>query len=89
MLFPLDTPPSAYLSELKEMQTIVEGGRKWAMFMVAGGHFAGAVVRVGRAADEQQEVVQTRKRKPPKPKPGTEVLRHKTFHRYTSKPVSL
>lgn len=89
MLFPLDTPPSAYLSELKEMQAIVEGGRKWAMFMVAGGHFAGAVVRVGRVADEQDEVVQTRKKKPPKPKPETEVLKHKTFHRYTSQPVSL
>lgn len=86
MLLPLGTPPSAYLQELKEMQAIVEGGRKWAMFMVAGGHFAGAVVRVGRVADEQDEVVQTRKRKPPKPKPETEVLRHKTFHRYTSKP---
>ena len=59
------------------------------MFMVAGGHFAGAVVRVGRVADEQEEVVQARKRKPPKPKPETEVLNHKTFHRYTSKPVTL
>lgn len=89
MLFPLDTPPSAYLSELKEMQTIVEGGRRWAMFMVAGGHFAGAVVRVGRVSDGQDEVVQTKKRKPPKPKPETEVLKHKTFHRYTSKPFPL
>ncbi|KAF8557784.1 hypothetical protein OG21DRAFT_1536863 [Imleria badia] len=85
MLFPLDTPPSAYLSELKEMQAIIEGGRKWAMFMVAGGHFAGAVVRVGRIDDEQDEVVQTRKGKPPKPKPETEVLKHKTFHRYTTR----
>ena len=85
MLFPLDTPPSAYLSELKDMQTIVEDGRKWAMFMVAGGHFAGAVARVGRIIDEQDEVVQTKKRKPPKLKPQTEVLKHKTFHRYTSK----
>lgn len=84
MLLPLDTPPSAYLSELKEMQAIVEGGRKWAMFMVAGGHFAGAVVRVGRIADQQ--IPQSRKGKPPKPKPETEVLNHKTFHRYTSKP---
>ncbi|KAG8220892.1 hypothetical protein J3R82DRAFT_2392 [Butyriboletus roseoflavus] len=85
MLFPLDTPSSAYLSELKEMQAIVEGGRKWAMFMVAGGHFAGAVVRVGRVGEEQDEVVQTRKRKPPQPKPETEVLKHKTFHRYTTR----
>ena len=59
------------------------------MFMVAGGHFAGAVVRVGRIANEEEEVVQTRKRKPPKLKPETEVLKHKTFHRYTSEPVFL
>ncbi|KAF9245288.1 hypothetical protein BU15DRAFT_85621 [Melanogaster broomeanus] len=75
MLFPLDTPPSAHL-----------GGRKWALFMVAGGHFAGAVVRVSRAVAEQDDVVSTKvKRKPPKPKPETEVLSHKTFHRYTTR----
>lgn len=84
MLFPLDTPPSAYLSELKEMQAIVEGGRKWAMFMVAGGHFAGSIVRVSRPAGDDDEPGKNRKNKPPKPKPDTEVLRHKTFHRYTS-----
>ncbi|KAF8845186.1 hypothetical protein BDN67DRAFT_962128 [Paxillus ammoniavirescens] len=86
MLFPLDTPSSAYLSELKEMQTPVEGGRKWAMFMVAGGHFAGAVARVSRVVDEEEDVMATKaKRKPPKSKPETEILRHKTFHRYTTR----
>lgn len=85
MLFPLGTPTSAYLSELKELQTPVEGGRKWAMFMVAGGHFAGAIVRVSRPAEEQEAPVPVNpKKKPPKPKPETLVLRHKTFHRYTS-----
>ncbi|KAG9312931.1 hypothetical protein JVU11DRAFT_6365 [Chiua virens] len=85
VLYPLGTPSSAYLSELKKMQSIVEGGRRWAMFMVAGGHFAGAVVRVGRTTEEQEEVIQTKRRKPPKPKPETEVLKHKTFHRYTTR----
>lgn len=57
------------------------------MFMVAGGHFAGAIARVSKPedeADEEQEETGGKKRKPKKPKPDTEVLKHKTFHRYTS-----
>lgn len=88
-LFPLNTPATSQLDELKEMQGLVEGGRKWAMFMVAGGHFAGAVVRVSK---EEEEVIKEdenaagkKKKKPKKPKPDTEVLVHKTFHRYTSR----
>ncbi|KAF7370850.1 bVLRF1 domain-containing protein [Mycena sanguinolenta] len=72
---------SDYLSELKRMQT---GGRTWAMFMVAGGHFAGAIVRVSRGQEDDSEEVHTKK-KPKKPKADTEVLRHKTFHRYTTR----
>lgn len=68
---------SDHLDELKEMQQGRE--RKWALFMVAGGHFAGAVVRVSRP-DAGEEVGKTKK----KPKQDMEVLRHKTFHRYTS-----
>ncbi|KAJ6496791.1 hypothetical protein DFH09DRAFT_341711 [Mycena vulgaris] len=72
-----------YLSELKEMQT---GGRTWAMFMVAGGHFAGAIVRVSREIDDDaDEDSSQRKKKPKKPKSDTEVLKHKTFHRYTTR----
>ncbi|KAJ7918760.1 hypothetical protein B0H13DRAFT_1991605 [Mycena leptocephala] len=56
-LFNSGVHQSDYLAELKRMQT---GGRTWAMFMVAGGHFAGAI-------------------------PDTEVLNHKTFHRYTTR----
>lgn len=63
------------------MQTPVDGGRQWAMFMVAGGHFAGAVVRVSKTGQEN-EVPSNNKKK--KPVVETEVLRHKTFHRYTS-----
>ncbi|KAG6890979.1 hypothetical protein C0992_011738 [Termitomyces sp. T32_za158] len=36
---------SKYLDELRQMQDGPEEGRQWAMFMVAGGHFAGAIVR--------------------------------------------
>jgi hypothetical protein len=53
--------------------------------MIAGGHFAGAVVRVSRAQDDDSgDDEKTRKRKQKKPKPETEVVLHKTFHRYTS-----
>lgn len=62
-----------------------ESGRKWALFMTAGGHFAGAVVRVSRPdGEERDEGGLTKKGKPKKPKPDAEVLLHKTFHRYTS-----
>jgi hypothetical protein len=69
------------------MQQVVNDGRKWAMFMVAGGHFAGAVVRVSRPDEDEEnedEGTAKKKKKPKKPKPDTEVLKHKTFHRYTS-----
>jgi hypothetical protein len=59
------------------------------MFMVAGGHFAGAIVRVSRGADDDadEEPNPQKKKKPKKPRPDTEVLNHKTFHRYTSEPL--
>lgn len=56
------------------------------MFMVAGGHFAGAVIRVSREEDDDEEDEKPRKKKAKKPKPETEVVLHKTFHRYTSTP---
>jgi len=89
-LFPTSTPSSSYVDELKEMQKGGEEGRTWAMFMVAGGHFAGAIVRV-KAPDSEtdDQSVLTKKGKPRKPKPETEVLKHKTFHRYTSQSCSV
>lgn len=75
-----------YLEELKQMQKGAgDEGRKWALFMVAGGHFAGAVVRVSRPEGEEDDAGVTKKGKPKKPKPDTEVLKHKTFHRYTTR----
>jgi hypothetical protein len=86
-VFPSHLPVSSQLSELKEMQQVIDDGRKWAMFMVAGGHFAGAVVRVSKPEEDDEiedEGSTKKKKKPKKPKPDTEVLKHKTFHRYTS-----
>ncbi|EIW79206.1 hypothetical protein CONPUDRAFT_74690 [Coniophora puteana RWD-64-598 SS2] len=86
LLFPQDAPASSYLSSLKEMQAPVEGGRKWALFMTAGGHFAGAIVRVSHPSGEEEPAPSAKaKKKPPKPKPETEILLHKTFHRYTTR----
>ncbi|GJE91150.1 Archaeo-eukaryotic release factor domain-containing protein [Phanerochaete sordida] len=74
-----------YLQELKDMQSGGgEEGRKWALFMTAGGHFAGAVIRVSRPEGEEDSGT-TKKGKQKKPKPDTEVLLHKTFHRYTTR----
>lgn len=82
-LFP--SRPNAHLDALREMQAPVRGGRTWALFMVAGGHFAGAVVRVSPPEeDEDDDDSPAKRKKQKKQKPDTEVLLHKTFHRYTS-----
>ena len=83
-IFSTSTPASDYLPDLKQMQSGGEQGRTWAMFMTAGGHFAGAIVRVKRPDDDDDNAVPTKKGKPQRPKPDVEVLKHKTFHRYTS-----
>lgn len=85
-ILPLRTSPENYLNELRRLQSPVPEGRTWAMFMVAGGHFAGAVIRVSREEDDDEEDEKLRKKKAKKPKPETEVVLHKTFHRYTSTP---
>ncbi|KAH9479650.1 VMS1-like protein [Psilocybe cubensis] len=87
-IFPLETEPTQYLSELKNLQQRRPEGRTWALFMIAGGHFAGAVVRVSQNEDEDEEPSEgqrSRKKRPKRPKPDTEVLLHKTFHRYTTR----
>ncbi|KAI0708872.1 hypothetical protein C8T65DRAFT_779503 [Cerioporus squamosus] len=84
-IFSSSTPPTEYLSELKELQIGGEHGRTWALFMTAGGHFAGAIVRVKRPDGDDDEGGLTKKGKPRKPKPEIEVLKHKTFHRYTTR----
>jgi hypothetical protein len=49
-IFPLGS--SQYLEELQRLQSGHGEGRKWAVFMTAGGHFAGAIVRVSRSDEE-------------------------------------
>ncbi|TFK25601.1 cytoplasmic protein [Coprinopsis marcescibilis] len=83
-LFPPKIEPSSLVDELKKLQAPEPGGRTWAMFMVAGGHFAGAVVRVSKDGEEEEESGKSKK-KPKRPKPDMEVLLHKTFHRYTTR----
>lgn len=74
-----------YLHQLKEVQNCQEAeGKKWALFLVAGGHFAGAVARVHRDRSKDDDGGKTKKGKPKKVIPDTEVILHKTFHRYTS-----
>ena len=76
---------TAYLDQLREMQDCKEAeGKKWALFLVAEGHFAGAVVRV-RSDWSDDDGGKTEKGKPKKAIPDAEVIIHKTFHRYTSK----
>jgi hypothetical protein len=50
---------SEYLDELKDIQRRQE--RKWALFMVAGGHFAGTIVRVSRSEEEEGGGTKTRR----------------------------
>ncbi|KAJ8489201.1 hypothetical protein ONZ51_g3086 [Trametes cubensis] len=85
-IFSKATASSDYLAELKEMQSGGEQGRTWAMFMTAGGHFAGAIVRVKRPdGEDDDDGGLTKKGKPRRPKSEIEVLKHKTFHRYTTR----
>ncbi|KAG8965651.1 hypothetical protein FRC03_000346 [Tulasnella sp. 419] len=86
-IFSLDTPPESSLDELRKMQDGGENGRLWTLFMVAGGHFAGLVVRVcfpsttkGKDGKESKKGVVKGA-----PKPEMEILQSKTFHRYTTR----
>ncbi|KAF8998549.1 hypothetical protein BDQ17DRAFT_1543980 [Cyathus striatus] len=85
-IFPPGTTQAqdGYLNALKDMQEKRE--RTWAMFMVAGGHFAGALVRVSQdIEDDEDDGGKKKKQKKLKQKVETEVLKHKTFHRYTTR----
>jgi hypothetical protein len=95
-VFPLGMDPNDYVAEIKRMQLPVsaktdigagddDGGRLWTLFMIAGGHFAGMVVRVSNTSDHLNPHAKNKgKHKPPE----YEVLMHKTFHRYTSEFLS-
>ncbi|KAG8694286.1 hypothetical protein FRC09_009947 [Ceratobasidium sp. 395] len=76
-LFPLGTEPADYVKELQDMQTTGPEGRLWTMLATAGGHFAGIVVRVKIPSEEQA--------KGRKNTAEMEIIKHKTFHRYTTR----
>ncbi|KAH9993728.1 hypothetical protein BJV74DRAFT_832958 [Russula compacta] len=85
-LFPLKLGSISYVDELKSMQTGGgPEGRKWAMFMTAGGHFAGVIVRVSKPEVEEESSKNAKQKRLKRPRPDTEVLLHKTFHRYTTR----
>lgn len=60
------------------------------MFMTAGGHFAGMIVRVSRPGLPKESTADGTVKKgkgggTQKPQPEMQVLAHKTFHRYTTR----
>ncbi|WWC68633.1 uncharacterized protein I206_102564 [Kwoniella pini CBS 10737] len=80
-LFPPFDTAADYLTELKRMQLTgneeENGERRLTLLMVAGGHFAGMVVSIRpRGKTEKQDV---------KGAGDVRVLKHKTFHRYTTR----
>lgn len=88
-IFDSGAGPDTYLPELQNIQHDGDHDRTWAMFMVAGGHFAGAIVRVSKSVEQRAQEVHENEMRAKKGKqkryyPETEVVKHKTFHRYTS-----
>ncbi|KZV96390.1 hypothetical protein EXIGLDRAFT_609271 [Exidia glandulosa HHB12029] len=83
-IFPSHLQPTSYVDALRDMQRGGEDGRIWTVFMTAGGHFAGVVVRVC-PADPEEGAAPSKAAKHRKGKQHIEVLRHKTFHRYTTR----
>ncbi|OWZ32776.1 cytoplasmic protein [Cryptococcus neoformans] len=80
-LFPPYEKAGDYLDELRRMQLTgdeeEDGERRLTFLMVAGGHFAGMVVGIRpRGKTEKQDV---------KGAGDVRVLKHKTFHRYTTR----
>lgn len=76
-LFPVGTEPANYVGALRDLQTQGSDDRLWTMLATAGGHFAGLVVRVKIPREDGAS-------KSKKPMPEMEIIKHKTFHRYTS-----
>lgn len=87
---------SEYAKEVSGMQDGGEGGKKWALFMTAGGHFAGMIVRVSKpglpkepnAPSSNEASSKKGKGKgggSQKPQPEMQIIAHKTFHRYTTR----
>ncbi|CAE6513608.1 unnamed protein product [Rhizoctonia solani] len=76
-LFPTGTEPTNYVKALQDLQTESPEDRLWTMLATAGGHFAGLVVRV--------KIPRQGGTKSKKAVPEMEIIKHKTFHRYTTR----
>ncbi|OBZ73505.1 Protein VMS1 [Grifola frondosa] len=81
------SPPSTQIGVYKALHAERwRGGPDVGTIHDGWGHFAGAIVRVKRPdGDEDDHGGMTKKGKPRKPKPDIEVIKHKTFHRYTTR----
>ncbi|CAE6425741.1 unnamed protein product [Rhizoctonia solani] len=77
-LFPTGTEPAHYTKALQNLQTESSEDRLWTMLATAGGHFAGLVVRVKIPRHGESS-------KSKKAAPEMEIIKHKTFHRYTTR----
>jgi len=91
VIFPSSVSPEQYVTTLSGMQDGGPTGRSWALFMTAGGHFAGMIARVSKPGITTGDIVQpitSKKPKGEKPAQDLEILAHKTFHRYTSQLTS-
>ncbi|CAE6528003.1 unnamed protein product [Rhizoctonia solani] len=77
-LFPTGTEPTNYVRALQDLQTESSEDRLWTMLATAGGHFAALVVRVKIPR-------QGNSTKGKKAAPQMEIIKHKTFHRYTTR----
>ncbi|KAG8894271.1 hypothetical protein FRB99_001371 [Tulasnella sp. 403] len=86
-VFPSYSDQTQYVDELRYMQDERPNGRQWAVFMTAGGHFAGAIIRVARPAEEPEATAPggSKKKSKANRKADIEIIRHKTFHRYTTR----
>ena len=90
----LDSPNNSefYANSIHLMQDGGDSGRLWALFMTAGGHFAGMIVRVSNPGFPSEVAAgssSSGKKRPPKKghhhrQADFEIIAHKTFHRYTS-----
>ncbi|CAE6441154.1 unnamed protein product [Rhizoctonia solani] len=77
-LFPTGTEPTNYVGALRDLQVERSEDRLWTMLATAGGHFAGLVVRV--KIPRQGGFTKSKKAAP-----QMEIIKHKTFHRYTTR----
>ncbi|KAF8517966.1 hypothetical protein BU17DRAFT_49126 [Hysterangium stoloniferum] len=85
-IFPRNVPEIEHLSSLRDMQRGGPYGRRWTLLMVAGGHFAGLIVQVHQPDEEDiTEPTVGKKKKKQRPKPEVHIIKHKTFHRYTTR----